>query len=78
MGDACKAARQKPSQVKVKVGGDAGCDGKNQWDDNIQSLVPQMLNLNSIHYDQYNVDDLKKLRLALDNEFEYLDNELSK
>jgi hypothetical protein len=60
------------------VGGDAGCDGKNQWDDNIQRLVLQMLNLNIIHYDQYNVDDLKKLRLALDNEFEYLDNELSK
>ncbi len=55
-----------------------GCDGKNQWDDNIQSLVPQMLNLNIIHYNQHNVDDLKKLRLALDNEFEYLDNELSK
>jgi hypothetical protein len=41
-------------------------------------LVLQMLNLNIIHYDQYNVDDLKKLRLALDNEFEYLDNEPSK
>lgn len=37
-----------------------------------------MLNLNIIHYDQHNVDDLKKLSLALDNEFEYLDNELSK
>jgi hypothetical protein len=49
-----------------------GCDG------NIQSLVPQMLNLNIIHYDQPNINDLKKLRLALDNEFEYLDNELSK
>ncbi len=78
MGDARKAARQKPSQVKVKVGGDACYDGKNQWNDNIQSLVPHMLNLNIIHYDQHNVDDLKKLRLALDNVFEYLDNELSK
>ncbi len=78
MGDACKAVRQKPNQVEVKAGGDGGYDGKNQWDDNIQSLVPHMLNLNIIHHDQHNVDDLKKLRLALDNVFEYLDNELSK
>jgi hypothetical protein len=31
-----------------------------------------MLNLNIIHYHQPNINDLKKLRLALDNEFDIL------
>jgi hypothetical protein len=49
--EVCKAIGKKPSQVKVKVGGkiDGGCDGKNQWDDNVHTLVPQMLDVSIIH-----------------------------
>jgi len=31
---------------------DGGCDGKNTWDDNIRTLVPQMFGVNIIHYDE--------------------------
>ncbi len=76
--EVCKVAGKKPNQVKVKVGGktDGGCDGKNQWDDNVHTLVPQMLDLSIIHYDEQDPNKLTKLRLVLDNEYEYLENEL--
>jgi hypothetical protein len=71
----------KKSQVKVKVVGvgggiDGGCDGKNQWDDSVQTLVPWMLNVSIIHCDEQDLDKLAKLRLALDTKYEYLENEL--
>jgi hypothetical protein len=37
-----------------------------------------MLDVNIIHYDEHNTNDLVELRLALENEFEYHDNELFK
>ncbi len=77
--EVCKAIGKKPNQVKVKVGGEIGwgCDGKNQWDDNVHTLVPQMLDVNIIHYDEQDLDKLVKLRLVLDNEYEYLENKFS-
>ncbi len=50
--EVCKVVGKKPSQVKVKVWGkfDGGCDGKNQWDDNVHTLVPWMLDVSIIHY----------------------------
>jgi len=61
------------------VGGgiDGGCDGKNQWDDSVQTLVPWMLDVSIIHYDEQDLDKLAKLRLALDTKYEYLGNEFS-
>jgi hypothetical protein len=76
--EVCKAAEKKPNQVKVKVRGeiDGGCDGKNQWDDNVHTLVPRMLHVSIIHYDEHDPNKLAKLRLVLDKEYEYLENEL--
>ncbi len=76
--EACKVAGKKPSQIKMKVGGeiDGDCDGKNQWDDRVYTLVPWMLDVNIIHYDEHDPNKLVELRLALDNEYEYLENEL--
>jgi hypothetical protein len=50
---------------------------KNQWDDNVHTLVPQMLDVSIIHYHEQDPNKLAKLRLVLDNEYEYLENELS-
>jgi hypothetical protein len=36
-----------------------------------------MLDVSIIHYDEQDLDKLAKLRLALDNEYEYFENELS-
>jgi len=51
-------------------------DGKNQWDDSVQTLVPWMLDVSIIHYDEQDPNKLAKLRLALDTDYEYLENEL--
>jgi len=50
----CKVTKKKPSQIKVKIGGeiDGGCDGKNQWDNSVHTLVPKMLDVSIIHYDE--------------------------
>jgi hypothetical protein len=77
--EACRTTRKKPSQVKVKVRGeiDGGCDRKNQWDDSVHTLAPWMLDVSIIHYDEQDFDKLAKLKLALDNAYAYLQNELS-
>jgi hypothetical protein len=54
-----------------------GVDGKNQWDDSVQTLVPWMLDVSIIHNDKQDHDKLAKLRLALNIEYKYLENELS-
>jgi len=37
----------KPFKVKVQRGGviDAGCEGKNQWDDMVRTITPRILDL---------------------------------
>lgn len=69
---------QKPHKVRVKACGgiDGGCKGKNEFDEALRSLVLRILDVSCMKWkDQYPCS-IEKLRSALDNEFEYLGNNL--
>ena len=69
----------KPNWVFVLPGGeiDATCEGKNTWDEALRDLIPKCLDMSVVAWSKYDPQQLKKLRAALDNEFEYVGNPLS-
>ena len=77
--DARWAVGQKPHKVRVKAGGgiDWGCEGKNEFDKTLWSLVPRILDVSYVKWKDQSPCSIDKLRSALDNEFEYLENNLS-
>ena len=66
----------KPNRVFVLPGGevDATYEGKNAWD---EALIPKCLDMSVVAWSKHDPQRLKKLRAALDNEFEYVGNPLS-
>jgi hypothetical protein len=54
---------------------DGGCDGKNVWDEVVRTLIPHVLDVNVIEWECHKPTSLKKLRAALDKQFEYVNNE---
>jgi hypothetical protein len=70
---------QKPHRVRVKAGGgiDGGCEGKNEWDEALRSLVPRILDVSCVTWNDQHPNSVAKLRSALDAQFEYLANPLS-
>ena len=76
--DARRTQRQKPHRVRVKVGGgiDGGCEGKNEFDETLRSLVPWILDVSCVKWKDQSPDSIEKLRNALDSEFEYVGTNL--
>lgn len=70
---------QKPHKVRVKEGGDiyGGCEGKNEFDEALRSLVPTILDVSCEKWKDQSPCSIEKLRSVLDNEFEYVENALS-
>lgn len=56
---------------------DSTCEGKNAWDEALRDLVPKCLDMSVVAWANHDPKTLKKLRAALDNEFEYVGNPLS-
>ena len=56
---------------------DAACQGKNAWDEAIQNFIPNFLDMNVVAWSKQARQAVKRLREALDNEFEYLGHTLS-
>jgi hypothetical protein len=77
--DARRNQVQKPHRVRVKPNGgiDGGCEGKNEWDEALRSLIPRILDVSCVKWDEQSRDSLDKLRNALDSEFEYVGANLS-
>ena len=77
--DARRHQGQKPHRVRVKAGGgiDGGCEGKNEWDEALRTLVPRILDVSCVHWKDQPPHSVGKLRSALDAEFEYVGNPLS-
>lgn len=69
----------KPNRVEVLPGGevDSTCEGKNAWDEALRDLVPKCLDMSVVAWSKHEKHTLKKLRAALDNEFEYVPQPLS-
>lgn len=72
-------AGRKPNQLFLLPGGevDSTCEGKNAWDEALRDLVPKCLDMSVVAWANHDPKTLKKLRAALDNEFEYVGNPLS-
>jgi hypothetical protein len=70
---------QKPHTLRVKVGGgiDGGCEGKKVFDEALRSLVPRILDVSILKWKLHHPTSIEKLRSAIDNEFEYLEHNLS-
>ena len=77
--DLRRSGGQKPHTLRVKVGGgiDGGCEGKNAFDEALRSLVPRILDVSILKWKLQPPRSVEKLRSAIDNEFEYLDHNLS-
>jgi hypothetical protein len=43
----------------------------------VKTLIPQIHDINVVEWEGQNLESIEKLRVALDKEFEYEDNELS-
>jgi hypothetical protein len=71
--------RSKPHHITVKADGeiDAGCEGKNAWDDSVRGYVPKIIDVSIIHWEEHKPETLHKLRETLDAEFQYLNHPLS-
>jgi hypothetical protein len=69
----------KSQQVKVTAGGDVdtSSEGKNAWDSAVRTFVPRLLDISVINWEGHTAESLKKLRDALDSEFEYVGHTLS-
>jgi hypothetical protein len=65
--------------VKVKAGGgiDGGCEGKNEFDEALRTLVPRILDVSIVRWKDQLPQSVEKLRSALDAEFEYVGTNLS-
>lgn len=72
-------AGKKPNRVYVLEGGevDGRSEGKNAWDECLRDLVPKCLDMSVVSWKKHQPHTLRKLRAALDNEFEYVGNPLS-
>jgi hypothetical protein len=70
---------KKANFVFVCEGGevDAGCRGKNAWDEAIRDYTPRMLDMSCTTWSKQDPFAVRKLREALDNEFEYRGQPLS-
>ena len=70
---------QKPHRVRVKSGGgiDGGCEGKNEFDEALRTLVPRILDVSCAKWNDQPPNSVEKLRSAIDNEFEYVGSHLS-
>ena len=77
--DTRRAVGQKPQKVRVKACGgiDGGCKGKNEFDEALRSLVPRILDVSCVRWEEQFPSNIEKLKNVLDNEFEYLENNLS-
>ena len=77
--DARRAVGKKPQKVRVKAGGgiDGGCEGKNEFDEMLRSLVPRILDVSCVSWKDQSPSSIETLRGALDKEFEYVGNPLS-
>jgi hypothetical protein len=56
---------------------DGACDGKNEWDNALQGLVPCCLNMAIMKVGDQNHVDMNELHKQLDGLFKYLNHELS-
>jgi hypothetical protein len=56
---------------------DAGCNGKNAWDDSVWGYVPKMIDISITQWEEHKPETLQKLRDTLDAEFQYLNHLLS-
>jgi oligoribonuclease NrnB/cAMP/cGMP phosphodiesterase (DHH superfamily) len=43
----------------------------------MRTLIPHILDINVVSWVDHHLDSIEKLKLALDKEFEYVDNKLS-
>ena len=77
--DARVAVGQKPHKVRVKANGgiDGGCEGKNEFDDALRSLIPRILDVSCVTWKDQSHCSIETLKSALDKEFEYVGNNLS-
>jgi hypothetical protein len=57
---------------------DRACDGKNAWDNAVRTFVSRILDISIVECEHHKAEFLKKLREALDSEFEYVGGELSR
>jgi hypothetical protein len=62
---------------KISVACDGGCEGKNEFDEALRSLVPRILDVSILKWKDQSPSSVDKLRSAIDNEFEYLGTNLS-
>ena len=72
-------AGAKPNCVYVLPGGevDGESKGKNAWDEAIRELVPKIMDMSVVEWSKHPPHRVKKLKDALDSEFEYVGNPLS-
>jgi hypothetical protein len=77
--DVRRVVGQKPQKVRVKAGGgiNEGCEDNNEFDEALRSLVFRILDVSCVRWEDQSPSSIEKLRSALDNEFEYLENNLS-
>jgi hypothetical protein len=78
--DARRDVGQKPHKVRVKAGEgiDGCCEGKNEFDEALRNMIPRILDVSCVEWNDQSPCNIEKLRNALDNEFEYVENKLSK
>lgn len=69
----------KPNRVQVNEVGevDVACEGKNAWDEAIRKLVPLILDVSVVEWSKQSQTAVKKLKEALDDEFDYVGQPLS-
>ena len=74
-----RSGGQKPHTLRVKLSGgiDGGCEGKNVFDEVLRSLVPRILDVSILKWKMQHPMSVEKLRSAIDNQFEYLEHNLS-
>lgn len=77
--DARCSQGQKSHRVTVKPGGgiDEGCEGKNEFDEQLRTLVPRILDVSCVSWKDQHPHSVEKLRSSLDASFEYVGNHLS-
>ena len=73
------APSKKPNKITVTELGeiDPHCTGKNAWDASVRVYVPRILDMSIIDFEKQKAQSILKLREALDNNFEYMEQNLS-
>src|ERR1700738_278932 len=64
-------------RVKANGGIDGGCEGKNEFDEALRSLVPRILDVSCVTWKDQSPCSIEALKSAFDKEFEYVGNNLS-